>query len=88
MHDKAALRPHAVLTEIEPALPANEVANFDQPEHAVIVAGGCRKCREATTACRQSATSAPANPSAASLRHVTVFCGISVIGLGYGHSGS
>ncbi|MGT2464674.1 hypothetical protein ACVOMV_03055 [Mesorhizobium atlanticum] len=37
MHEEAARRAHPVLMEIEPALAGKQVADLDQPQHAVIV---------------------------------------------------
>ncbi|CDX42601.1 hypothetical protein MPLDJ20_50122 [Mesorhizobium plurifarium] len=47
VHDEAARGAHPVLMEIEPALAAEQVADLDQPQHAVIVGAIIRKRGEA-----------------------------------------
>jgi hypothetical protein len=44
VHGEAAFRSHAVLIEIEPALAADQVADFDEAHQAVIVATKVFKC--------------------------------------------
>ena len=46
MHDETAGRAHAVLMEIEPALPGDEIVHLHQAQQAVIVAIGIGKRRE------------------------------------------
>jgi len=47
VHDEAAWRAHPVLVQVEPCLPADEIANLDQPKQAVIVpvGGGERRAQ-------------------------------------------
>ena len=59
VHDEAAFRPHAVLMQVEPALAADQVANLDQAQQAVIVAaGGVERRKAARRRGRQGRTTA------------------------------
>ena len=64
VHDEAAVRAHAVLVEVEPALAADQVADLHQAEQAVIVAvpeaSSVGKPPTAWNARRNSAPRAPA----------------------------
>ena len=57
VHDEAVGRTHAVLGEIEPALAADQVADLDETQHAVIVGSGGKRRKPGSRLQRQKGQS-------------------------------